>query len=336
MSEIKLDEYFLPELSDNSTYDRPFFSVDLSTDNELLEYVSVNRGLYSGYQGVLNHAYDWQISGSRLPYNILMMNIKDIGEYLSVPDNYRLIEDTALTVKAFLESAESIKALDNLQVVYQECDAEGNPVDNYTPITGLQAINAVRQTADILNSTGVESPANVLSCALGSDKDALGAVILPHYIDNSEKVHAPLDIDLEFLVEPASNNRRLGDEDEGLMSVAQSSELMAPDNLIVTIYSNLMQSYHEPICKISMSSSDWVRELIRKFKHPKYKLKKGCATAEKYMGVFALLVAPIIGKPYSSVQKYLTGDRFHQLAGAEQIEVIQDIKPLIEAISAEV
>lgn len=335
MSEIKLNEYFLPELDDSTAYDRPFFSVDLSTDNELLEYISVNRGLYSGYQGILDHAYDWDISGTRLPYNIVMMSLRDLDDYLSVPDEYNLIEDTALIVNEILSSPDLIKGLENLQMVYQECDAEGDAIDSYLPITGLQAINALRQRVQILRTTGIDLPANVLSCALGSDKGSLGLVILSHYIDNSDRGHPPLSIDMEFLSETGSN-RRLGEDiDDALISPAVPEPAVA-DNLILTVYSHLLEAQHDPICRLAINSSDWARELLRKFKHPKYKLKKGCSTAEKHLGVFALLTAAILGKPSSAVQKYLTGDKYNQLTDVERLNIISDIKPLIEAISAEV
>lgn len=323
------NEYLLPELDKETGYSRPFFSVDSETDSKLAGHAGLAQVTFGAYQGRLPLVDSSQISGKPLPVSVILSKISNYKAYEPLASYKNISWAAANAVTHLFEHTEILKKLPHLQTYYKLCDMDGKPTDLYMPITGLQSIVALSELIAIEH----EHPINTID--LSSECDDFGFVQLNHYLSNSSHPYPPLSFDKEFLEQSIENSYDADSADDELMPYSPL-EVIA-DTLLVCVNGYAIDDFHEPQCDMSLPSGDWVTHTLRRLKSPKFRLKKACATADQYTGVYALIAAAIVGKPYSSIERYMTSNsKFTALSIAEKTQVIDDLKPLLENLSIEV
>lgn len=333
---INLEDYFIPEYDDSYNPNRPFFSVDSEVDAKLAKHDGMSRMIFGAYQGKLPVVYDWQISGKPMPMAVILANIKQYVDYEKTAEYQDQSDLASQAILHLLNSKELLASRPHLQTQYKICDINGKPTDSFMPVTGLQAVIALSHIVGM----GDNEIANVLETS--HDCEAISFLQTVNYLSASSLNYAPLLFDKDFLIDALDDKQAENDnaevvEDDG--GVMYDSPEPTASSMLVCIDCSVIALFNEPINNSEIENNDWATALVRRYNSPRYRLKKACSVAQTNMDVFALWAAAILGLPFSATERYLNSGRsrnFLNMSHSDRVEIINDIKPLLENLSLEV
>lgn len=331
---INLKDYFIPEYDDSYNPNRPFFSVDSEVDAKLAKHDGMSRMLFGAYQGKLPIVYDWQISGKPVPMAVVLSNIKQYNDYEKTAEYQDQSELASQAILHLLASRELLAMRPHLQTQYKLCDINGKPTDNFMPVTGLQSVIALSHIVGM----GSDELTNVLETS--HDCESISFLQTVNYLSASSLAYAPLLFDKDFLLEAVDDTRDEDDDDavEGDGVLYDLPEQTA-SSMLVCVDCSVIERFNDAVNNSELEANDWATALVRRYNSPKYRLKKACSVAQSNMDVFALWAAAILGLPFSATERYLDSSNsrtYLTMSASDRVDVINDMKPLLENISLEV
>ena len=329
-----MEGYFIPEYDDSYNPNRPFFSVNSEVDAKLAKHDGMNRMIFGVYQGKLPVVYDWQLSGKPMPMSVILSNIKQYNDYEKTAEYQDQSELASQAMLHLLASSKELATRPHLQTQYKICDINGKPTKTFMPVTGLQAIIALSHIVGM----GSDELTNVLETS--HDCESISFLQLVNYLSASSLKYPPLLFDKDFLLEAVNDNRDEGYDDaiDGDGIIYDLSEQTA-SGMLVCVDCSVVALFNEPINNSELETNDWATALVRRYNSPKYRLKKACSVAQSNMDVFALWAAAVLGLPFSATERYLhssSSRTYLSMSASDRVDVINDMKPLIENISLEV